>query len=167
MSYTEMFGFDKNGNAYPYAEIDNSWRSLIAVWEHLVKKYLNIDKFAYHSMKEIDELIEKNILSEVDKICLYTTFDNVLVKKEDMLRVIDAFRKFDSDRTSLKEQADILEEMLNNDDCIAVGWNQTSVNDDIWYRYNYDEETESYVPYNCLTGNKHIWLFHNDECKIY
>lgn len=42
MSYTEMFGFDKNGNAYPYAEIHDSWRSLIAVWKHLVKKYLNI-----------------------------------------------------------------------------------------------------------------------------
>ena len=49
--------------------------------------------------------------------------------------------------------------MLEDETCIAVGWNQTSVNADTWLSYNYDEELEDYVPYNCLEQNEHYWLF--------
>lgn len=145
----------------------------MAIWQRLEEKYLPpyFSKYAHietsrcysmdgEAMNDIWRLANSKRVSEDDKICLLTTFDNVLVKKEDMQKVIDAFRNFDGE-TSLKEQADILEEMLKDDDCIAVGWNQTSVNCDAWDKYEYDEETDEYKPYNCLSGDKHGWLFHD------
>lgn len=173
MSYTEIYGFDKNGDAYYYDSVGNAWRGGMAIWQYLEKKYLPpyYSKYAHiktsrcysmdnEAMKDIWQLANDERVSEVDKICLLTTFDNVLVKKEDIPKVIEAFRSFDGE-TSLKEQADILEDMANDDDCIAVGWNQTSVNADTWENDSYNAETDEAIPYNCLTQNKHGWLFHD------
>ncbi|NBI80505.1 hypothetical protein D3Z48_00180 [Clostridiaceae bacterium] len=47
---------------------------------------------------------------------------------------------------------------------MAVGWNQTSVNGTTWDNDGgYDDEAEKSRPYNCLTGDKHFWLF--DELR--
>ena len=94
-----------------------------------------------------------------ERICLYTTLDKALVKRENIPGVIEAFRKFGGE-TSLPEQADILEKMLSEPDIIAVGWNQTSVNADNWETLGeYDEENDVNKPYNCLTGKEHFWVF--------
>ena len=54
--------------------------------------------------------------------------------------------------------------MLSSDNCIAVGWNQTSVNGDTWKNYGgYDEEKDECIPYNCLTMNKHWYLFDEEK----
>lgn len=84
--------------------------------------------------------------------------ERALCTVQDLTKVIAAFNAFEGE-TSLKEQALILQEMLEDETCIAVGWNQTSVNADTWLSYNYDEELEDYVPYNCLEQNEHYWLF--------
>lgn len=110
-------------------------------------------------MKEIWELQHNKDVPVHERICLYTTFDDILVKRENVPKVIDAFRKFGGE-TSLPEQADILQEMLKDSDIIAVGWNQTSVNSDSWSTCGgYDEETDTRKPYNCITGKGHFWLF--------
>lgn len=189
MSYTEIFGFDKDGNAYYYADIHNAYRGGMAIWRILEEKYLppyipeHVRKMGIttseecearlgykltrcksslmgdNAMKEIWELAGKDDVSVTDKICLFTTFDNCLVKKDDIPKVIEAFRCFDGE-TSLKEQADVLEKMYSDEDCIAVGWNQTSVNGETWVNFGgYDENNDEGIPYNCLTGTKHYWLF--------
>lgn len=114
-------------------------------------------------LQAIWDLADSEELSLNEKIVLYTTFDSMLVKKEDLTRVIEAFNKFEG-VTSLKEQAIVLVEMLKDENCIAVGWNQTSVNVDNWCNCIYDAESEDYLPYNCLTQNEHFWLF--DELKV-
>lgn len=103
-----------------------------------------------------------------DRIVLFTTFDNCLVKKEDIPRVIEALRAFEGDdhkgETNLGEQADILQTIYDDPETIAVGWNQTSVTVESWENIGgYDEEKDEAIPYNCLTGDKHYWLF--DELK--
>ena len=188
MSYTEIFGFDKDGNAYSQADIENAWRGAMAIWNILEDKYLPpyVPEYAKkigittaqdcerilkykptrctvvmeeNAMKEIWDLANKNDVSDTDRICLFTTFDRCLVKKEDIPKVIQAFRSFEGE-TSLKEQADVLEQMYLDDGCIAVGWNQTSVSCDTWINFGgYDEETEESIPYNCITGAEHYWLF--------
>lgn len=187
MSYTEIYGFHKNGDAYLYEEIKNAFRSGMAIWNFLEEKYLPpylpeyakkmgyktaeeynraghkssrcISVFEPNAIQEIWDLADSDKVSETDKICLYTTFDKCLVKKDDIPLVVKAFREFDGE-TSLKEQADVFEEMYADDDCIAVGWNQTSVNCDTWSNAGgYDEETDKNKPYNCLNGDKHFWLF--------
>lgn len=109
-------------------------------------------------LQEIWDLADNEELSLNEKIVLYTTFDSVLVKKENMSRVIEAFNKFEG-VTSLKEQAAVLAEMFEDENCIAVGWNQTSVNSKTWDNCVYDEKTGDWFPYNCLTQDEHFWLF--------
>jgi hypothetical protein len=168
MSYTEIFGFGKEGNAYFAGETPNSHRGAMMVWRTMEQKYLPPLRFSRCSSDDEEEfgqvigLYKDPRVSLTDKIVLMTTFDKVLVKKEDLLRVILAFEVFEGE-TSLKEQAVILRRMFDDDKCIAVGWNQTSVNSDTWVSYNYDEEKEEHTPYNCLKQNDHWWLF--DEIK--
>ena len=110
-------------------------------------------------MQDIWELQHNKDIPLHERICLYTTFDKALVKRENIPAVIEAFRNFVGE-TSLPEQADVLEKMLRDPDVIAVGWNQTSVNADSWDSLGgYDEENDEYIPYNCLTGKEHFWVF--------
>ncbi len=109
--------------------------------------------------KEIWELADNPKIPRHERIVLFTTFDNALVRREHFQEVIDAFRAFGG-TTSLPEQAEILEKMLLQESIIAAGWNQTSVNADTWANAGgYNEETEEEIPYNCLTGTRHYWIF--------
>lgn len=112
---------------------------------------------------EIWDLVDDLNIPDYERIVLYTTFDKCLVRKENLATVVAAFRQFDGD-TSLKEQADILEKAAGDPNIIAIGWNQTSVNGDTWINFGgYDEDEKEYIPYNCLTGKDHFWIF--DEFK--
>lgn len=164
MSYTEMFGFDKKGDAYNLADIKNSWRGAVAAWNYIYNKYVGGDfpMFGEEGFKQFPANFDK--MEEVDQIVLLTTYDYALIKREDFQKVINAFRDFKGD-TSLKEQADIIEESLEDEDCIAIGWNQTSVNGDNWCNYGgYDNENDECIPYNINTGSKH-WFLEGFESK--
>lgn len=113
--------------------------------------------------REIWNLVDSPDIPEHEKIVLYTTFDHCLVRAENLPAVIAAFRQFDGD-TSLKEQADILQKAADDPEVIAIGWNQTSVNADTWSSIGgYDSVKDEPIPYNCLTGDAHYWLF--DDLK--
>ena len=107
---------------------------------------------------DIFDLADDPAVPRNERIVLYTTFDKVLVKREHFSEVINAFRSFGG-TTSLPKQADILEQLLQSDDCIAIGWSQNDICGAFWDTYNYDKATESYSPYNCLTQAEHSWLF--------
>ncbi len=161
MSYTEIVGFDKSGNAYAQADIKNAFRGAVAIWEIMGKKYCGhgASMWNINEMKEIWNLSDDKKVPIEERIVMFSTLDNCLVKKENFERLINAFRTFGGE-TSLKEQADVLEEMLAGEDCIAVGWNQTSVSKNKWLSFGgYDEEKEEYIPYNCISGTEHYWLF--------
>ena len=181
MSYTEIYKFNKEGDAIFYDEVKNSHRGAMAVWCHLEKKYLpslskpenywwsakeneyNSRTIVYSSgdnnpMNEIWSLDKSDKLTIHEKISLSTTFDNVVVKKENIPIIIEAFNNFGFE-TSLPEQAKILEKLLDDDDCIAVAWNQTSINGDAWERQDIDDETDEIIPYNLNYCDKHWFLF--------
>ena len=118
--------------------------------------------------REIWALADNLEVPAHERIVLFTTFDDCLVKKEDIPRVVEALRAFEGDdhkgETNLAEQADILQAIYDDPDTIAVGWNQTSVIVESWANTGgYDEGKDEPIPYNCLTGGKHYWLF--DELK--
>ena len=188
MSYTEIYAFGKDGNAYLFKEINNSWRGAMAIWTVLEEKYLPQYRPSYvppsvldselkdycnykpsrcgaifdkKAMQEIWDLVNGDLMTPEERIVLATTFDKVIIARKDVLDTIDAFNKFEGD-TSLKEQAEILQEMYDQGDIIAVGWNQTSVNGDNWENFSYDEDEEEYTPYNVLTGTEHQFIFKGD-----
>lgn len=181
MSYTELFLFNQSGDAEGFADIRNSHRGAMAVWLALERKYLPslpIPAYAgffemdgkpydYHSrtmpsnhedaMKDIWELANDDRLSDAEQIALATTFDRVVVKAENVGRVVTAFREFEGE-TSLKEQADAIEGAMASGTIRAIAWNQTSVNGGAW-EADYNEETDDYDPYNLDTGGNHWFLF--------
>ena len=186
MSDTEIFGFNREGNEYKEAEIKNAWRGAMAVWESLEEKYLPqyrpshtpsfitdeilVSYLQYKptrmrdfsnegGMKEVWELANDARLEDYEKVVLATTFDNYIVKKEDFPELVSAFREFGGNN-SLAEQADIIEKMYGDENCIAVGFNQTSVNHTCWANSEgIDEESQRYIPYNIIKGTRHIDLF--------
>ncbi len=185
VSCTEIYSFDKEGNASQVSEIKNAFRGAMAVWIHMEEKHLppyrpsyvpgyipdnKVEEFLRYkpsrctvimddgAMKEIWSLVDNQVVPKNERIVLFTTFDKCLVRKEELSAVISAFRDFDAE-TSLPEQADVLEQLLHDDDCIAVGWNQTSVNCDTWEKFGYNEANNEFIPYNCLDGEEHYWLF--------
>lgn len=193
MSATEIYGFDQDGEAHQVGEVKNAWRGAMAIWAELEQRYLPeyvpewaeglsddfikrfykggfsrlSDVLNREAMKEIWVLFEKDEVSLVDKIVLGTTFDYVVVKREDMPCLVEAFRTFGGN-TSLMEQADIIQNMYESGEWIAAAWNQTSVNADTWNQYAYNEEEGEPEPYNLFRFDKHRFLFddlvvHNQE----
>lgn len=184
MSYTEIYGFDLKGNANFEAEVRNAFRGGMAVWRIMELRHLpplppkygmechRYSTFpvggAENPLKEVWALADNLDIPVDQRIVLFTTFDNCLVKKQDLPRVIAALRAFEGEdhkgETNLGEQADVLEQIAADPEVIAVGWNQTSVNADTWSNAGgYDDVKDEPIPYNCLTGDAHYWLF--DELK--
>lgn len=176
MSYTEIFAFNPDGTAESIGEIRNAHRGAMAVWNHFEQKYLPEARPAWatqvmapgywsrfgmgsdEEMQEFWDLIDDPRLTLSERIVLGSTYDNVVVMREDLPRLIAAFRAFEG-QSSLPEQADLIMQVLDTTDLIAIGWNQTSVNSDSWENYHYDEETEESTSYNLLTGTAHLDLF--------
>ncbi len=173
MSYTEIYKFNKEGQAEMIGEVKNAFRGAMAVWTILEKKYLpkyvpswafDLDKeysrmgtFDRGGAAQIWNLVDDSRLSEAEKIVLSSTFDNVVVMVADIPKLVAAFRAFEGD-TSLAEQADLIEGAT---DLIAIAWNQTSVNGDAWQSDTsvIEDDDEFYPPYNILKENKHWDLF--------
>lgn len=196
MSSTEIFCFDKNGDAAYRGAIPNAWRGAMAIWCELEERYLpqfrpasvpsyipddQIERVLHYKPRratwvrfgkdelepaqEIWDLYRDARLPEHEKIVLGTTFDHVLVKKEHLPRIIEAFEKFDG-VTSLAEQAEILKKMYADPDCTAVGWNQTSVIGDHWLNAGGVDEDGDDIPYNYRIMEQHWWLF-DDEGNLH
>lgn len=151
MSYTEIFKFDKDGNSESVADIKNSFRGAMAVWNILGEKYCGrrASMFDLSAMKRIWNLADDKRVSLDERIVLCTTFDKCLIRKDDIPRVVTAFRNFNGE-TSLKEQADTLEELYQDDNCIAVGWHQNSCSCEQWFEYNCFEQTDHYYLFDEL-----------------
>jgi hypothetical protein len=180
MSYTEIYKFKKNGDAEMFAEVKNAFRGAMAIWITVEKRYLpkyipvwvmgdtsknysRITDISGKALNDIWALFDSDKVTEMDKIVLGSSFDNVVVMKDDLPKLIEAFRGFEGD-TNLKEQADLIENALkNDDDLIAIAWNQTSVNQSCWECSEY-VEGELYgemdiFPYNLNDHDKHWDLF--------
>lgn len=184
MSATEIYGFDQNGDAHQVGQVENAWRGAMAIWMALEQLYLPeyvpewakglpddfIQRFHQEgfsrlsdilnreAMKDIWVLFEKDEVHLVDKIVLGTTFDYVVVKREDMPRLLKAFREFEGN-SSLEEQAGIIQTMYESGEWMAVAWNQTSVNGESWDKFEHCEEDGEAKPYNLFQFSKHWFLF--------
>lgn len=151
MSYTEIIKFNKNGDSSSAGRIWNASRGSWMVWDMLSKKYLGhgFNCFDLRLAQETWDLFTDVRLTNTEKIVLGSTYDFVLIKKEDIRKVIDAYREFSilNENLSLNEQAEILQALEKDTDCIAIGFHQNSVSCDMWNNYN------------CVNGTEHWYLF--------
>lgn len=169
MSYTEIYGFNKSGNAYCMYEISDSWQGAMWIWREMGKQYLpKLNLCSILDMQKIWNLVNDTKIDIKERICLATTFDMVLIRKEEFETVAKAIEYFIEKHQigsgNLSEQATIIRKLAKDDNCVAVGWNQTSINAKNWLNYHgYDEKTNEEIPYNCLEENEHWWLFDDLE----
>ena len=184
MSYTEIYKFGKDGKAQFLGETKNAFRGAMCVWNVLDEKYLppyipewsiklgeDISDKRYHRsgsmspepLKEIWALFSDSNVSFEDKVVLGSTFDKVIVRKEDLPELIKAYKSF-ADFSSLPEQAELIEKAFEeDDDLIAIGFNQTSVNGDTWLNAGGYDENDEGIPYNILEQDSHWNLFSDIE----
>ncbi len=159
MSCTEIYMFNKEGNAELYDDVYNAWRGAMAIWTILNQKYLHKRfNLSMEFIERVWKLADDPNTSIADKIVLLTTFDRYVIKKEDIPTVIECFRHDDYEDTSLSEQAEILQSLYDNDDCIAVGWNQNDINCNNWGTYHKGK------PYNIFKGKEHHYVFDEIPC---
>jgi hypothetical protein len=187
LSYTEIVSFDENGIAKDEYEIKNAWRGAMAIWQILEKKYLgeHIPNWAKNSeiefrinfpnglsrccgsdckaMKEIWDLYNLETTSDNDKIVLFSTFDKSIVKKKYFDLFINVFELKEYKETSLKEQAEIIKQLNDNENVSAIAWNQTSVCQNRWICFEYDEEKDKPIPYNFNKQKDHYFFEIIDE----
>lgn len=188
MSRTILYKTDVNGKAEVAAEFQNATRGALFVWEALGRHYLRPLPELWNPLSNpqpVWDLWKDPRITETDKIVLLSTFDRVMVKREHLPVVADAFRQFDKDHargfytrftdfekmfldivgrrdaeSSLTEQSAVLDLLALQESCYAVFWNQTSVTD-AWVKSVSDDESRLYD----ITRDTGHWFMFADESE--
>lgn len=199
MSYTEVYAIHKNGDVRLYEENKNSWRWSPQIWGELEERHLPVfrphfvpshikdeqveDYLGYKpkrhgpdALKEVWNLFHTDKITTDERWVLGSTYDNVIVMKENFTDLIQAYWNFngDSHGTSLLEIADIYEKMQKDDDIIGVAWSISQIGNpwlDIeWVdeshpefdEYNVDDDHDGLcwidIPYNIFNSEKKHWV---------
>lgn len=161
MSYTELFKVNLKGDIEIYQEFHNSHRGAMLVWKNMCERYLpDTDFFSlFRDLSPVWALWKNKTVDTSDRIVMAATFDRVMVKKQDLQRVVDAMRSYGEryeDPGTIPQQADAIEKLITDDDCQAICWNQTSVNADAWVTRG---ESEDLQDYNINRDSGHWFLF--------
>lgn len=143
MSYTEIYKVPAAGEMECIAEIDNAWRGAMHIWCEMALHYLNLDYaglFTYlckpdsPAARILWDLYLCEDIPLAHRITFASTFDKVMVKRDHLPRLIAAFKQFAQDFPpgNILEQAEALQQLIDDPTCVAVCWNHTSVNCDTW-----------------------------------
>lgn len=152
MSRTEVYAIRKNGEVTLFKENPNSFRWSPVVWTELEERHLPpfrpsfipddipdslIESYAGHKpmrhgpedLKEVWNLFHTDKLSVAERWVLGSTYDNVIVLKEDFPSLIEAYRSFfnEENGSSLLELADIYEEMKEDEEIIGIAWSISQI----------------------------------------
>ncbi|KST45400.1 hypothetical protein [Enterococcus durans] len=159
MSTTEIYAIEKNGDVVPYGSAQNSWLGGMHVWNSLSEKY-DLGEGMMFGFDRTWNCFGKGIYEEYEDVVLGSTFDNVIVLKENIDQLLTSFKKYYSvyPNSNFGQQIEVIEAMKADENIIGVAWCQTSLADDLW-DYGYDEEKDKVIPYNIFKGENHGELF--------
>lgn len=166
MSWMELKVINKDGDVLTAEEYKNAWGGAAFIWDALCKRYDVKDKYGYHSFDAWNILWNKVRDKEInlrpfEHNVLYFTYDNALVRKEDMellaksLRLFDEEHKYQFRVNHCLAIADTIDKYTNDNDVCGLGLYATSVGDDPWTEFN---EKDKYNYYNINKGDKHWFI---------
>ena len=171
MSECYILGVPPNGPVEYVKTYRNSWGGAARIWNSLCIKLFN-NESAWLSCLPNDNQLWKSFssdkLDQCEKICLGITFDNVMVKRENLMRVADALLKFNSIHSSeervdhLLSWADDMRTLAKDDTYIAVCFHHTSVSTDIWVVF---EDADNERQYDISKDKGHWFLFDDDNLE--
>ena len=162
-----MFVAFEDGEFHLESEFQNSWGGAMFIWNTLIDKHKvpgakhpwGDEGDAYKNLWKLPQ----ETFKPWEWNALNSTYDNVVVTREHMLVIAESLEMFEEAHgspnrvCSLKAQAKAIREH-HKAGAIAIAWNQTSVCGDPFCGSKYDEETDTYIPYNIKTGDNH-WEF--------
>jgi hypothetical protein len=163
VSRTTIYCVPETGPIYSYREFSNAFRGGWLVWDNMSRRYLKRSASEYMiagDLQPVWDLWKSLNVPLAHRIVMASTFDTVMVKRENLDKLIAAFGQYASDFEDpghIPEQALALRELAENQDCFAVCWQQTSVSSDSWMVYQGDAEGSR--PYDVSIDNDHWFLF--------
>lgn len=166
MSYTILHTVPASGPIQTYREFHNSHLWARVYWDWLGKTYLNMtdgEFFISSNYKKIWALFKDERIPVEQRIALGATFDWVMVKREDIHRLVPAFERVanisNNDRWS--EMAKSLEKYLTEDrDDVAICWTVTSITDP-WHVPDIINGHDDVRMYDISKDRKHWFLFND------
>jgi len=117
MSYTEMYKVDREGNVRHAAEFHNASHGAWLVWKQLCERYLpgkdlvmSLIKLDDGGMQEVWDLWKNPAVSLTHRIVMASTFDRVMVRCENLPRLIEAIEEYvnDFDRPHLIQPSELI-----------------------------------------------------------
>ncbi len=156
MSYATLYLAPRSGPIREFEKYQNAMRGAPMLWDSLGRKLVKGWSEAVHPMgsddlfQELWNLPRKGIGSKEERIALLTTFDRVMVARENLSLVADAISvasesvgrsdpqfldRWIVDPGNWPDMADGLRRIAQEPDCFAVCWQQTSVAEDLWWVY--------------------------------
>ncbi|MBC2292940.1 hypothetical protein HCC36_06805 [Listeria booriae] len=166
MSSTNIHVVKTNGDVEFYAEVKNSFAGAMHIWNNLNTKYDFRDDF-FSGFKKTWGNFNKDVYEDFEDVALGSTFDKVIVKKEEIPLLITAYEKYinEFDGSNLRLQIEIFKQIEQETNVIGIAWCQTSVSGDLW-DFGYDEEKDEPIPYNINKGDSHWFLFDDINGKM-
>lgn len=195
MSYTTVYKIDKDGDVIEHIDIKNAHNITMLIWRIIFDLYKDYfideverpewmpkewnmsfsDLQMSGDMKPFWDLyLNENVLLE-HRIVLASTFDRVIILKENFSELINAYEKFIKqmseeefkeffgkyDFSSLKQFVKVVKELQKDDDCIGLT-TCISLIASFWEVYN---EKGEYTPYNINKSGNHYNLFDDFKNK--
>ncbi len=171
MSYTTLHSVPASGPIQSFATFKNAFLSAFVVWDIIAKEYAGITSisslmFDKEKMNAFWKLVKDPKLPEFARAVMGSTFDKVMVKREDCKKLAGHMREFDAafskhGKTHMLAIADELDK-LSETDAAAACFTQTSVSSDVWQvRENKDDEDSEDRYYDISKDNGHWFLYHD------
>ncbi|RPJ40055.1 MAG: hypothetical protein EHM35_00165 [Planctomycetaceae bacterium] len=163
MSRTTIYLVPKSGPVRVFREFSNAFRGAWLVWDSMAKRYLGLDAVEYmiaDNLQPVWDLWKDRAVPEAHRIVMASTFDAVMVKRENLERLAAAFDQYAMDFADpghIPAEAAAVRELAGMDECFAVCWQQTSVSADVWRVWM--PEVEDSRPYDVSIDNEHWFLF--------
>ena len=164
-----MYTVNNRGVCHGAHEYGNSWGGAAFVWTALAEKYWPLQPGQQSwqrpvgmgaDMKPLWALRLNPDVPVHERVVLISTFDRVIVKREDLLWTADCFDKFKAEfhtnpeiACSLGSQANDMRAFATDKKVYAVCWQQTSVAEDQWWDH------KRHKAYNIKTNKNHFFLF--------
>jgi len=167
MSACEVYAITKTGNVRYFGEARNAFGGAFSVWRALIGKYLvrGDDEATIFMMRgdmgSLWRLVRDERLTRAERIVLASTYDNVVIWHDHLMRVIHAFEGWahvHPKHTShtMEEEVGLLAKIWQRKSLRGACFNQTSVCDSPWTVYGPHGGTR---PYNVLRDSGHWELF--------
>ena len=157
MSETTLYGLDDKNSLEALGEYRNSHLGAPTIW-NVLARHLGQDSYmSCAASGELWAVWKRPEIPVFEKIVMLSTYDNAYVSKENIPKLLSAFKEFIKTFPDANTHIpSYIEDIEKADNLNGVCWWISSIGEDPWFEWN-DEDEE--VEYDFKTGDKHWEVF--------